>query len=244
MHTVVLMAQLGISAPLESAMSKASIAEVSARASAVDAAVMQSCQAQSCALADASGSTGKDPVVMPEGANSEDMKCVFKYNRRAEQIMGGFGGQTIPKVPKQDTGVSTSLFSWLASWERPNERKNGETDKGNFTGTCAPNILIFAKGTLEPTQYGVTMGPKFTAGWDKNWSVSPVLYEPTVAADFCLALPGGMVLKDMINQAANKCPTSNIYVSGFSQGAMVVHNGVAYADETAKARVKVCVPMA
>jgi hypothetical protein len=60
-----------------------------------------------------------------------------------------------------------------------------------------------------------------------------------VSGDFCLALPGGMVAKDMINGAAAKCPTSKIFVGGYSQGAMVVRNGVAYADPSAKALVMV-----
>lgn len=50
-----------------------------------------------------------------------------------------------------------------------------------------------------------------------------------------------MVAKDMINQAAEKCPSSKIFVAGYSQGAMVVRNGVAYANDAAKAKVKVCV---
>jgi hypothetical protein len=48
-----------------------------------------------------------------------------------------------------------------------------------------------------------------------------------------------MVAKDMLNQAAIKCPNSSIFMSGYSQGAMVVRNGIAYADDAAKKRVKV-----
>jgi len=89
-------------------------------------------------------------------------------------------------------------------------------------------------------RYGITVGPSIIKGWDKTWTTVPVIYDPTVAGDFCLALPGGMVAKDMINQAATKCPTSKIFVSGYSQGAMVVRNGVAYANDEAKSHVKVC----
>lgn len=45
--------------------------------------------------------------------------------------------------------------------------------------------------------------------------------------------------KDVINDAAAKCPTAKLFVSGYSQGAMVARNGVAYANDAAKARVKV-----
>jgi hypothetical protein len=88
-------------------------------------------------------------------------------------------------------------------------------------------------------RYGITVGPALIKGWDKTWSTEPVIYEPTVAGDFCLALPGGMVARDMINQAAVKCPKSSLFLSGYSQGAMVVRNGVAYANAAAKKRVKV-----
>jgi hypothetical protein len=88
-------------------------------------------------------------------------------------------------------------------------------------------------------RYGVTVGPFLTSGWDASWTTAPVVYEPTVSGDFCLALPGGMVAKDMLNQAAEKCPSSKIFLAGYSQGAMVVRNGVAYANDSAKSRVKV-----
>lgn len=173
-------------------------------------------------------------MLMPEGANDEDIKCILKYNPSVQPFLKG----NLPTVPKQNTTWSTDLFKYLDGLQRPNERNKGEIDKGTFTGKCADNILIISKGTLEPTQYGVTVGPILSNGWDSTWSVSPVIYDATVSGDFCLALPGGMVAKDMINQAAAKCPTSKIFVAGYSQGAMVVRNGVAYANDAARARVK------
>jgi len=68
-----------------------------------------------------------------------------------------------------------------------------------------------------------------------------VSYDVDVPGDFCLGLPGGMVARDVINQAAVRCPESNLFVSGYSQGAMVIRNGLARADESARAKVKVCV---
>lgn len=83
------------------------------------------------------------------------------------------------------------------------------------------------------------MGPVLTYGWDAKWTTYPVVYQPTVSGDFCLGLPGGMVARDILNEAAAKCPTSKIFMSGYSQGAMVVRNGIAYANEAARAQVKV-----
>jgi cutinase len=115
--------------------------------------------------------------------------------------------------------------------------------EGTFTGSCTKNILIFAKGTFEPGAYGMLVGPMFTSGLPTGSSTAAVSYDPDIPGDFCLGLPGGMVAKDMINQAAVKCPNANIFLSGYSQGAMVVRNGLAYADDSAKSHVKVCKPL-
>jgi hypothetical protein len=222
---------------LEAALQQAEVARIATTARQVDLALMvlNNCQAQSCDLANAAGSSGITPKLMPEGAGPDDIKCILKYNPTVEPLLG----LGLPNVPKQETGASTTIFKWLNSLQRPAERKKGEKDKGTFTAKCAPNILIVSKGTLEPSQYGVTVGPAIIKGWDSTWVTAPVLYDPTVSGDFCLALPGGMVAKDMINQAAVKCPTSKIFLAGYSQGAMVVRNGVAYANDAAKSHVKV-----
>lgn len=92
---------------------------------------------------------------------------------------------------------------------------------------------------MEPTQYGVTVGPFITKNLGPTWSTAPVLYQPDVPGDYCLGLPGGMVAKDTINGAVAKCPDAKIFVGGYSQGAMVARIGVAYASDAAKSHVKV-----
>ena len=239
-YTAAILAKLCASTPIEgieAALQQAEVAHVATTARQVDLALMalNDCKAQSCDLAHAAGSSGKMPTLMPEGASPEDIKCILKYN----PAVGPLLQQGLPNVPKQETGTSTNIFKWLDSLQRPAERKKGETDKGTFSAKCAPNILIFSKGTLEPSPFGVTVGPAIIKGWDSTWVTAPVIYDPTVAGDFCLALPGGMVAKDMINQAAVKCPNSKIFLSGYSQGAMVVRNGLAYANDAAKSHIKV-----
>lgn len=48
-----------------------------------------------------------------------------------------------------------------------------------------------------------------------------------------------MVARDVLNQAADQCPDSKLFVSGYSQGGMVSHNAVAYASDKAKKHVAV-----
>jgi hypothetical protein len=150
LYATVLVAKLCASTPIEGGLNHAEVAAVANTAHAIDSALLalNDCKGQSCVLADAAGSSGKMPTLMPEGANDEDIKCILKYNPSVEPLLRS----NPPKVPKQDTGFSTDLFKWLDSYQRPNERKYGETDKGNFTGKCTEKILIISKGTLEPTQ--------------------------------------------------------------------------------------------
>jgi hypothetical protein len=203
------------------------------RAMDIEALAIWDCLGQSCLAADASGSTGKSTRVWPEGGGDADKKCIAKYNPAMASVGKGATG------PKQSTGVSSTLLGGINSIWRPLTTMTGSTETGKFTGNCAPNILIFAKGTFEPGAYGMLVGPSFTSGLPAGWTTFPVGYDPDVPGDYCLGLPGGMVARDIINQAAQKCPDSNLFVSGYSQGAMVAHNGIAYASEEAKSHVKV-----
>jgi len=204
----------------------------------IDQAVLNIfCAGQSCVAADFAGSSGKPPTAKPLGGSDSDMACITSYNPEAAAFVKAHNGKP-PDGKKQDTGVSTTLMAGLNTIWRPLVSVTGSTDKGKFSGTCSTNILIFAKGTFEPGEYGMLVGPMFTSGLPMGWTTHGVAYDPDIPGDFCLGLPGGMVAKDVINQAVQKCPQSKIYLSGYSQGAMVVRNGLAYADEASKSHVK------
>jgi len=188
------------------------------------------CREQSCIAADFAGSSGNTPRFRPLGGGVADTACVRKYNPSTPAFLAD--------GPAQSTGISTTLMYGINVLWSAMLALTGSTDKGTFDGQCTKNILIFAKGTFEPGAYGVFVGPSFTSGLPSGWSTAGVSYDANVPGDFCLGLPGGMVAKDMINQAAQKCPQSDIYLSGYSQGAMVVRNGLAYANSEAKPHVK------
>jgi hypothetical protein len=197
------------------------------------------CRGQSCLIADTAGSTGKAPKMKAEGAGEADIACIAAENPDLAKLLCDYDNKP-PNVPKQDTSIATSLMQGLnALWRPITALLGGPTTKGSFTGDCAPNILIWAKGTMEPGAYGVFVGPYFTSGLPDNWTTYGVAYDPSVPGDFCLGIPGGLVAKDVINQAHQKCPTSDLFLSGYSQGAMVVRNGLARADDAARAKVKV-----
>lgn len=111
-----------------------------------------------------------------------------------------------------------------------------------MNGNCKDNLLIFARGTTEIGNMGETVGPSLVEGLDlsfQSWAFQGVTYDATVDGDECLGLPGGAVLAGLLEKAITTCPNSKIVVSGYSEGAMVAHNGVAYASDAAKAAVTV-----
>lgn len=191
------------------------------------------CAGQSCDVADLAGSTGRLPKVKPEGGGASDFKCIGKYNPAGIEA-----ALKAPSVKPQPNGVSGALMgaghsigNWIPG--------GAPADTGSFTASCTKNIVIFAKGTTEVGSIGISVGPVLNAGLPRGWSVVGVPYTADLAGDYCLGLPGGMVARDMLNQAAKKCPDAKIFMSGYSQGGMVSHNAVAYADEEARKHVAV-----
>jgi hypothetical protein len=196
-------------------------------------AIQASCSGQSCAIADMSGSTGKPVKTQPEGGDQNGYKCIAKYNPE-----GVAAATKAPKGPHQNNGVGGALMGALSSLSSALPGK--VTDSGSFTARCTKNIVLFARGTTEIGQLGISVGPALSSGLSgRDWSVVGIPYDADMAGDACLGLPGGMVAKDMINQAVKKCPNAKLFVSGYSEGGMVAHNGVAYADEEAKKHVTV-----
>jgi predicted esterase len=60
-----------------------------------------------------------------------------------------------------------------------------------------------------------------------------------MAGNDCIGLNGGVAMMNLIERTAQACPNTKIIVSGYSQGAMVAHNGVAFARAEAKRQVAV-----
>lgn len=193
------------------------------------------CRGQSCLIADTAGSTGRMPIMKAEGADESDIACIVKHNPALKNLLQKYNNSP-PDGPKQ---VTSWMSSAMISLNKGTKGFSNPRTSGKFDGTCAPNVLIYAKGTMEPGIVGITIGPQFTRNLPAGWSYVGVDYDPDIAGDFCLGLPGGMVVKDYINDANRKCPTSNLFLAGYSQGAMVIRNGLARANPTASGQVKV-----
>ena len=113
----------------------------------------------------------------------------------------------------------------------------------NELAECKPVTVIFARGTIELGNVGSITGPPFFNALEEsigaeNFAVQGVDYPATVFG----YLGGGdkngaQRLADLTEQAARQCPTTQIVLSGYSQGAQVVHLGAEKISSETAARV-------
>jgi cutinase len=104
---------------------------------------------------------------------------------------------------------------------------------------CKPNIFMFARGTTEAGTMGSTVGPAVSRALGSSFSSVGISYSADLNGIYCIGLPGGVRCIDQLAKMVAKCPTSNIFLGGYSQGAMVVRICVAHSKEDVKKRVKV-----
>ncbi|KAH7179575.1 cutinase-domain-containing protein [Fusarium flagelliforme] len=96
-------------------------------------------------------------------------------------------------------------------------------------GECKDVTVIFARGTTEPGNVGMAAGPPFfkalgeKLGSDKL-AVQGVDYKADIAGIMQMGDKAGTEkMAALVKQAVEKCPKTKIVMSGYSQGAMLVH---------------------
>ncbi|EKG20603.1 Cutinase [Macrophomina phaseolina MS6] len=107
----------------------------------------------------------------------------------------------------------------------------GGAQNGVTQGSCKPVTLIFARGTFELSNMGSVVGPSLAqdlgqAIGTQNLAVQGVNYAADVGGIFT-EITGGAGTQAMLSvaqQALSKCPDTKLVLSGYSQGAMLVHN--------------------
>ncbi|KAL9126455.1 MAG: hypothetical protein Q9217_004493 [Psora testacea] len=113
----------------------------------------------------------------------------------------------------------------------------------NELGECKPVTVIFARGTIELGNVGSITGPPFFNALDvilgpNKLAVQGVDYPATILGYLAGGDQGGaQTLADLTEQAARQCPDTQIVLSGYSQGAQVVHLGEAKISPETAARV-------
>lgn len=155
-------------------------------------------------------------------------------------------GLTATAVPIDD--VKPRGFEKMAAASKPEviERISFSTTR-NELGQCAPITVIFARGTVEPGNVGDLAGPQLFNALDilygdSNVAVQGVNYPATIAGYLGGGDVGGAAtLAALTNQAASQCPQTQIILSGYSQGAQLVHLGVEQISAQVASRVKAVV---
>jgi cutinase len=124
---------------------------------------------------------------------------------------------------------------------------NGNTYNQLTDGTaCRDVTLIFARGTTQDGNVGAagTEGPVFfnavasALGGTSRLAIQGVTYPANVAGFLAGGdAAGSTTMYNLINQAASRCPSTKIVVSGYSQGAQLVHTATQRLSAATAARV-------
>ncbi|RKF62819.1 Cutinase [Erysiphe neolycopersici] len=116
-------------------------------------------------------------------------------------------------------------------------------------GPCRSVTMLFAKGTGEVGNLGAGSSPgpalsetlKASLG-ENNIAVQGIDYDANVIG-FLIGgdILGSKELIEMTNLAASKCPDSKFVLSGFSQGAQVVHRSVKRLSSEVSSKIRAVV---
>ncbi|KAN0104468.1 Cutinase domain containing protein [Hyaloscypha variabilis] len=111
------------------------------------------------------------------------------------------------------------------------------------TSACPSMSVIFARGTAEPGNVGILTGPPFFAAMAEymngtnQLAIQGVDYPADIAGFLAGGSPAGSaVMAKLINTTLAACPNTPLLLSGYSQGAQLVHLAAASlpANTTAK----------
>ncbi|KAI5923769.1 cutinase [Camillea tinctor] len=119
---------------------------------------------------------------------------------------------------------------------------------GNSTGACPQTIFIFARGSTEPGNLGLSAGPIVASMLELNYGASNIwvqgvggAYTADVPSNF---LPGG-TSKVAINEAKRlfelaraKCPSTPIVAGGYSQGTAVIAGAITALEPATQELIK------
>ncbi|KAB8071205.1 cutinase-domain-containing protein [Aspergillus leporis] len=108
-----------------------------------------------------------------------------------------------------------------------------ETTRNGFTGACTDYTVLFARGTSEPGNVGVLVGPPLFEALEEAVGASALTVQGvngySASVEGYLAGGDAAGSKSMATQASDvlaKCPDTKLIMSGYSQGCQIVHNAV------------------
>lgn len=167
-------------------------------------------------------------------------------------LLGGLGGgSATPALPTGLPGLGGDTTGTETG-------DTGSTDVAADTSSSANNAaaaadckavtVIFARGTSEPGTLGAIVGPGLSTAvgtaLNNNAVVTGVAYAATaagIAGEIGTGGAGTQAMVQAVTDALASCPDTQIVLSGYSQGAMLVHNSMNSLDAAAAGKVKAAV---
>ncbi|KAJ7687705.1 cutinase-domain-containing protein [Mycena rosella] len=140
--------------------------------------------------------------------------------------------------------MSAPVVPAIAAFPVPEITAAADSDTENqLSGPCRNVTFIFARGTNEDGNVGARVGPPLIAdlraalGTD-GIAAQGVDYDASVLGYLEGGSPSGITtMTGLINTAAKQCPDTKIVISGYSQGAQLVHKAAAKLTAAVTARV-------
>lgn len=159
---------------------------------------------------------------------------------KRETVLNAFLADLLKYLPAVD-GTINAVADVLTTFEKLIASLTGEQITYNeLSSSCTEYTVIFARGTTEPGNVGVLVGPPFFDALDSAIGDSSKLTIQGVN-DYSASVDGyeeggdpvgSAEMATQIEQAYSLCPNTKLTISGYSQGGQIVHNAVALLDST------------
>ncbi|KUI69608.1 Cutinase [Cytospora mali] len=150
-------------------------------------------------------------------------------------LLGGLGSGSLGSSSSSGLGSLAARFS-----------AGGSSTENGLSDACQKVTVIFARGTTELGNMGSIVGPGLStdlkSALNNNVAVQGVDYAADAAGiteEIGSDGPGTQAMVKDVQTALSKCPDTQIVLSGYSQGAMLVHNTMSSLTSTQAASVKV-----
>lgn len=177
--------------------------------------------------------TFTSPVPIP-ATTSQDKDLIDR-----ETPLNAFLTILLDALP-QVSGALADVVGVLTDFEALLASLTGEqTTYNQLGGTCQEYTVIFARGTSEPGNVGILVGPPFfdalrSAVGSSNLVIQGVNdYSASVAGYLEGGDPvGSAEMATQIESAYAACPNTKLVASGYSQGGQIVHNAIGLLPAT------------
>lgn len=163
----------------------------------------------------------------------------YKDLVKKETTLNAFLTILLDYLPAID-GTISSVVGVLTVFESLLADLTGEqTTYNELGGACTTYTVIFARGTSEPGNVGILVGPPFFDALQSVVGSSALTiqgvndYSASVDGYLEGGDPAGSAeMAAQITAAYNACPNTKLVASGYSQGGQIVHNAIGLLPAT------------